>query len=84
MLPDDDPVGPQIGGESADVPADLGDPTLMGMPADQANPLDEVTIETNDTTNNVQPPARDTPMVAAGGAPPGGADPIIVVVGVDK
>ena len=76
MLPDDDPVGPQIGGESADAPADLGDPTLMGMPADQANPLDEVTIETNDTTNNVQPPARDTPMVAAGGAPPGGADPI--------
>ena len=60
MLPDDDPVGPQIGGESADAPADLGDPTLMGMPADQANPLDEVTIETNETTNNVQPPARDS------------------------
>ena len=34
----------------------------MGMPADQANPLDEVepTIETNDATNNVQPPARDS------------------------
>ena len=62
MLPDDDPVGPQIGGESADAPADLGDPTLMGMPADQANPLDEVEpiIETNDATNNVQPPARDS------------------------
>ena len=61
MPPDDDPVGSQIGGESADAPADLGDPTLMGMPADQANPLDEVepTIETNDATNNVQPPARD-------------------------
>ena len=58
---DDDSVGSQIGGESADAPADLGDPTLMGMPADQVNPLGEVepTIETNDATNNVQPPARD-------------------------
>ena len=39
MPPDDDPVGPQIGGESADTPADLGDPTLMGMPADQQLPV---------------------------------------------
>ena len=77
----DDTVGAYLGGESADASAHMGDPTLMDMSADQTQPLDEsMKIEdpASKTNNNddVQPPVRHTPMVAAGGAPPGGADPV--------